>query len=42
MGKVQFPFPWGFVLVLTKLSFLKGDWALDYNSITSRDFPGIS
>ena len=41
MGKVQFLLFWSFLLALTKLSFLKEDWALGYNSMKFCDFPDI-
>ena len=31
-----------FLLVLTKLSFWEGDWALGYHSLKLRQFPDIS
>ena len=40
--KVKFPFSRSFVLVLTKFSFWKEDWALGNNSIKFKDFPDIS
>ena len=42
MEKDQFRFSRWFVLVLTKFSFWKEDWALDYNSMKLRDFPDTS
>ena len=41
-GKVQFLFLKSFLLVLTKLSFLRGDWTLSYHSMKFRQFPDIS
>ena len=41
-GKVKFLFFESFLLVLTKLSFRQGDWALGYYSKKFRPFPDIS
>ena len=41
-GKVQYPFSESFVLVFTKFSFWREDWALGYNFMKVRDFPDIS
>ena len=41
-NSAQFLFFKSFLLVLTKLSFWLGDWALGYHSMMFRQFPGIS
>ena len=41
MGKGQLQFFNNFLLVLTKLSFWKEEWALDYNSMEFEDFFNI-
>ena len=42
VGKVKFLFYKSFLLVLTKLSFWQGNWALGYHSMGFRQFPDIS
>ena len=41
-GEVWFRFFKSFLLVLAKLSFSQGDWALSYHSMGFRHFPNIS
>ena len=41
-GKVSLLFSKSFLLVLTKISFWHGDWALGYHSMEFRHFPNIS
>ena len=42
VGKVSFLFLQSFLLVLTKLSFWRADWALGYHSMAYGQFPDIS
>ena len=41
-GKVEFLCVKSFILILTKLSFWQGDWALGFHSMELRQFPGVS
>ena len=40
-GKVQFLFCKSSLLVLTKILFWQGDWALGYHSMKFRKFPDL-